>query len=791
MYISVKSSQNLDKVVKSFEVAYRSVIALTIHTQYPTEELFLGKIESVAQSIQPCSAMLMNKYKAKIDKISANAQELYKIIIDCNKTLETKQFSNKVPYVSDIVDLLVFFFNACFNTLSNGFDSIEDFSRLNVKYIEIRNHLSHPASVNISIEDSKTICLFIRKISANIDDRFFWYVKKGEILDQISSLLDEIDSTPLQYHNLHDIGFKHNKIVERENELILMNNLLFGKYENYRKSGSVVVYGYGGIGKTALVMEFLFRVVKDINDKKIKENIEFICFFSAKEELLSYSETTKILYTKEIHKQISTFEEFTKKLFELLQIHSMAELVVRNGIIVLDNYETLSLSEKEKFYEFIKSTPRSLQFIITSRNEENGEDKVNLTEFSDMKKGTSFITEFIEANNLDVSLTEETIARILQLSKGNTLIIVLCLQMVGNHYSIDNVLNDIDDMETGNIQVISDFMFKNTISQSIDHLQQQQLEPLEVLKVISLYDVPIDLYSIGKLAKISVQSAEKICSYLSTKLILEKRGESYIASEFANKFIISKYLPNHIEIKKLKGLITAHQRFLNEKLTKYNTASVKNPLLKSIMDDWKPKNTIDRIAISEALLFYNDLQAALTKENTSKVNTILREFLRIEKMTSHPYIRFQKARCLQLVLKYTSRRFEKEELISQISAYFEEAIEITDFYYPYIKNTKSYAAINWLYGLFLSKTLKDYYKSIKYLEDSVMIFQRLNIKDNAYFYAINDLTWVYNTMFKKEHNEDFVSELRKLYQEVLSHSSVKQDYKFKFDQYLKQYCEYK
>lgn len=115
---------------------------------------------------------------------------------------------------------------------------------------------------------------------------------------------------------------------------------------------------------------------------------------------------------------------------------------------------------------------------------------------------------------------------------------------------------------------------------------------------------------------------------------------------------------------------------------------------------------------------------------------------------------------------------EKAELQEKISGYFEEAIDSTDFYYPYIKNTKSYASINWLYGLFLSSIIEDYSKALRYLEDAVFIFKRLNIKDKAYFTAINNLSWVYKKLYELEGDVLYLIELAPLYKEVKDNKNI-------------------
>lgn len=60
-----------------------------------------------------------------------------------------------------------------------------------------------------------------------------------------------------------------------------------------------------------------------------------------------------------------------------------------DGLIVVDNLETLSMEERGKLKTFIETqTPSEMQFILTSRNSEEYETNFKLGGF-DEEKGTS------------------------------------------------------------------------------------------------------------------------------------------------------------------------------------------------------------------------------------------------------------------------------------------------------------------------------------------------------------------------------------------------------------------
>lgn len=787
MYLPVEKCFELDKIVKSFEVAYRGFITTQLLNKYDDLGKFSVAVNRLDSSIQSSPILGSKKFKQRITKIKKEIGSYYKKIGDCHENVKNKDYDNNVPFVSELIDFVVLFFDGCFNNLSKGFSSLEEFNSSNVKFNHVRNWLSHPASSKITADDAKHTLIFIKKSSQNISSEFFWFVPKRQIYDWCEELLEKIEDTGIKHHNLSTISFTHQILIERETELNNLKELLFGKDIGYRKSGSIAIYGYGGIGKTAFILEFLYRTIKDINDKLNKDKIDFLLFFTAKEELLSFNETTKKLYIRDINKQIIGFEDFTDKLFESLEIKKVEELKNHTGIIVIDNFETIKTEDKPRFFDFIKMVPRSIQFIITSRNEEPCEDKINLKEFYDKEKGLRFVSTYIDYYELKIKLSEQEIFKLIELSKGNTLIIVLTLQMLSNNHSIDNLFSELEGVESSNIDIISDFMYKNTIGQAIDYLVSNNHNPIEILKVISLYDVPVDLYSISKISNQSVQSVEFICEYLATKIILEKIGETYKPNEFANKFIVSKYIPNRIELKRLKERIRSHQKELSLKLKNLENARKKEPLLNGIMEDWKPKNSIDTVAISEAFSLFDKTKKYINNGATCDLDFISGEFDRLEKMTSHPYIRFQKARCFQQILEKATNTETKPELELKVSSYYEEAIDTTDFYYPYIKNTKSYASINWIYGIFLSSVIGDIYKSLRYLEDAVLIFKRLAIFDKAYYTAVNNLSWVYSKLYETEKDSIYLSELRPLFYEIKNNKDKLLAFGFNYDLYMRNF----
>ena len=71
MYLSPALNNELDKIVKNFEVAYRSYIADKVITNYPTKELFGNYIEGLLNATNVTSIVQTGKFEGKLKKIKS------------------------------------------------------------------------------------------------------------------------------------------------------------------------------------------------------------------------------------------------------------------------------------------------------------------------------------------------------------------------------------------------------------------------------------------------------------------------------------------------------------------------------------------------------------------------------------------------------------------------------------------------------------------------------------------------------------------------------------------------
>lgn len=781
MYISLGQANQLDNLVKGQEVAIRSFAADIITNKYKTTQSFKSVLESIKI---PENIIYSKRLAGKLKGLISRSTEVYNILLDCRSSANTGTFNNNVPYLSEIFDLILILFNSDFanKDIARKFSSIEEFHYCCSLFHKVRNDLSHPASHPITPSDADKVIFFISNLCNSIDNKYYWHATSSEILNGIKIYENLSSSSNVKCQNLALGISSHKRLVCRENIIDRLYKSLFGGDNLRRVFGSVVLYGYGGVGKTSITAEFLYRTLRDKLDGK-HEDLEYLLFFSSKDEHLNNNNSTGELYIDSVRPEFSTFDELKNLLLRTLGISCIEELAssFKRGIIAIDNLENIETDEKEKIINFIRTLPREVQFIVTSRVEEMCEEKIHIEEFKNDETGHNFIRQLIESEEIEVYIDNSEIESLLHASKGNALIILQTLNIVSRGVTtFSNIFESLESMRSRNTEIIANFMYKNTFDDAFTYLKSKGLRVEDVVQIISLYDEKIELYSISKLVKIDIADAEQICNYLLGRLVLKKTGEYYELNEFAKRFIFIKLLPDRLKLAELKGEISAHKSRMRGKLEQLDSTLNTSLELRKNVTDWQPRNYIDKIVIAELFSLYGDAIKCLRRGERTEYEKYLKEFDDHQFISRHPFVPHQKAR----ILKEGLKKFYNNDkmLMTQVEQLYEEAIESIEYEYRYLMNGEAYASLLMLFGVFLSQQLKQYSRAIRFLESACTYFNSPDSK--AWSISRVYLSESYLGMYQESKREEYIAQLKIIYREV---TLTKTGHKFNKERYTKKF----
>ncbi|HEP8178947.1 TPA: ATP-binding protein, partial [Pseudomonas aeruginosa] len=164
-----------------------------------------------------------------------------------------------------------------------------------------------------------------------------WYSSRESIRVGIKQYLSSEDVVKLKFQNLKFATSTHKSLLCRDAIVDRLYASLLGNDVRYRLAGSVVLYGYGGVGKTAITTEFLYRLVRDKKDGKYPD-LNYLLFFSSKDEYLRENKSTGELYIDMARPEFSNFEELKQLICSALKIDDVASISedLGRGIIAID-----------------------------------------------------------------------------------------------------------------------------------------------------------------------------------------------------------------------------------------------------------------------------------------------------------------------------------------------------------------------------------------------------------------------------------------------------------------------
>ena len=759
MYLTIKQHDMFRTLLMGFEIPFRAYIADVVVSNYNEDE-FESQMDSKKSLLSHTSPpflrnVLPNACAKRTLKLTYTKFQTAKTSVE---EIVTEDID--IPMVGAL-NLVTFALTENFGNIYSLFGTYNTYCDLAEKYRYARNKLDHPGCRTLEDAHLVPVLSFVKDICHFMADKYFLQKTKEQLLAEVNALQQRKLTIPLEKHNFSDMPYGESRIVCRENEIQKIKNFVYGNPDDLRKQHSFCIYGYGGVGKTALVLEVLKQIVRDIQDQTTTNEYEpqYILFFSAKKRKLSIASETGKLIEQQTRHHFETADELISLILSELCIDNLKKFK-KDGLIVIDNLETLSLEERQKIKNFVETkTPSEMQFILTSRNSEEYETNFKLGGF-DLEEGKLFIDSYNEENTLEIVFEEGEKEQLISFSKGNTLVLVLSLRRLSRklvtiksldlEFSSTNAWHSlrsaISTSPSNTFEVVAEFMYKDTF----EHIEKAFCGNTELFyKVLKVFAViqnsSTDVNTICLLTNAPYPKVEEVIDVLCNFLIIEKKDTQYYLNDFAEKYIVGRFLPDAETYNSLSSEILARQRNVQNSLRKLEEDMRSRPYLSNIMRDWLIITDIDRITAAKMHQMYGDIKQICDRAGRFLVEGAVENLLvaakEAESVTAHPYIKYQKARRLQVV---DNSNVLQEKHILEINKSFSDAIFAikTIEQYSSIQQTKSYASLLWLFGQYLADC-KDYVNAMRYLEESKMSFEEQSITDQEYYQCVAKLGTLY------------------------------------------------
>ena len=554
-----------------------------------------------------------------MDDLSQEKQikKIYRILGETNNTCKNRQpigikeeKRDAFILISELISITYIFCAELFSDMVQKFASREEYMYLAEQYRSVRNNLAHPEA-SISDFNYKETDKFITILKDFIDKQYFWYASKDDLQKELDNLSISINNPIRIVNNLSTLPKQKSKFVCRTKEIYTIKTYLTGNELGMGRMHYILITGFGGMGKTALITEVIMQLIRDYNNKELQENrwFDFILFFSAKEEVLDIDDNNGKINNYKIKSQISSLNDIKREIKNNLGTEDFINYDKR-GLIVIDNFETLTQEEKAKINNFIiYESNNNVQYVVTSRNEEHIDTnyQLQIKMFNELD-GCDFIDKYLVENALSINLTEDKKKQLVRLSKGNTLVLVLSLHRINHGIDISVIEKELNSIGSETVNNIASFMSKNSFDEIYSKFEGEDDAVERILQILVMYDEPIDKYSLMTLSNTDMLLVDQVVNALTTGLILEEQREEVQINDFARTYLLIKFEPNKIEYISKQELIQDYKRGLTIKKNKLAECRVKNPQIDNILKEWQPNNIIDELAILdafEAYLYFN------------------------------------------------------------------------------------------------------------------------------------------------------------------------------------------
>jgi|GEM_PF-2966345 len=749
--IQNETIKSLFLVVRKYEDALRQYVTTILNENFATPQELLDSIENEKKIIQnDVSDNIARDRQVKLESLNELTRKS-KIIQIYNGVYNNIRFYDIILVIQVFISLFEPYSKSITRDLHQLFYYLNQTK-------EIRNSFSHEQLEEVwndLVSDPNKIVDFSRyKISLptlaiiNFILQSFKFLENNTIKDLNLNLYKQECNKIIQFltnsvkiNNLYEVEdqFK-SQFIKRENEL--SNHLIRYILDGHRSSYAVL--GMGGVGKSRLAFEFAQKAL-------ISNKYDFIFWISSKEEEVRFDSNSGYRISK-IKANFSSIGEFIKEFCDFRGIYRYDNIdnlyqgyfqkSEDKGIIIIDNFDNLELNTRHSLLTLIENIQsdqvlrNKYKFIVTSREDKAPneiEGYIKLSGFLD-EEGHSFIEEYCKSNNINNSLKKEQVDLLIKESIGVTLILVMAIEAVNNKtMDFERIISILQDSSSTAIKELGEYFFR----EAIDFLVRSDENVKNILLTLHYFE-GAEIIDISRITKISLKDLElKYLPDLTARYAVRLSENGYVLNDFAAHYVYYRFILGYEQEVGIlhKGIV----EYMNEMDTLLRDYEETKDSVKSIIQEWKPRNKAEQIANYKAYFYFRDIIGLIGKrEAVEKIESAIEtKFNEIYSIQTTPYVYFQHARVVTELIKskYKINSPRKKELIHRTIRLYENCRSMSLSNRELLKE-KSYPSMLFHYGIFIKFIVNDNEAALNLFWEASNLLRANNLSNEFVFFQI-------------------------------------------------------
>lgn len=291
-----------------------------------------------------------------------------------------------------------------------------------------------------------------------------------------------------------------------------------------------ILYGPGGVGKTALLIELSNQLYQETKTENILYNN--IIWVSAKSNFYNWEQNSTISGSKQFESlknimqiilSFFEYEDVDEYLEEELKDLTFGEMEENKILLILDNFETVTKSETSKIINFfgsdvkkrLKHLPNNFKVIITSRELiPSGYYQIKLEGLEARESNMLIKNIYDKYKNSHEPLTQEQCSLLHKATSGIPIVIKHCL---GQIFEFQVPLNEI----LRKLSETSNEVIKFSYSEILSYLKKDECY-LKILILLEIIGEPLSLRKISLILDIPLNVINEHIPNLLNFLCLEK-----------------------------------------------------------------------------------------------------------------------------------------------------------------------------------------------------------------------------------------------------------------------------